>query len=67
MSNAQPKEAFTLAEAAALIGVRPRYLAPFIRSGELRVARLGHRTLRISREALRDFLKAREQATERRG
>lgn len=55
------KPAYTIAEVASLLHVHRTTVSGFIKSGELRVARLGHRTIRITHEALMDFLRSREE------
>ncbi|TMB94096.1 MAG: helix-turn-helix domain-containing protein [Chloroflexi bacterium] len=56
------KPAYTIAEVARLLDVHPGTVNRFIRRGELRVSRLGHRTIRVTYEALMDFLRAHEEA-----
>lgn len=53
------KMAFTLEEAAEQIGVSDRHLRKFIDNGKLKCFRLG-RNLRISLEALQDFIRQQE-------
>jgi excisionase family DNA binding protein len=55
------KPAYTIAEVGALLQVHRATVSAYIKSGELRVARLGHRTIRITHEALMDFLRSREE------
>jgi excisionase family DNA binding protein len=55
------KPAYTLNETAALLGVSRDYLGRLIRAGRLRVARIGHRTVRVTDEAIRDFLRSAEE------
>lgn len=50
----------TLDEAAQLLGVSRAYVNRLIRAGKLRVARIGQRTVRVSDEALRDFVRSQE-------
>jgi excisionase family DNA binding protein len=57
-----PKPAYTVDEVAALLGLHRVTVSHFVSKGELRVARLGHRTVRITHEALMDFLRAKEVA-----
>jgi excisionase family DNA binding protein len=57
----QEKPAYTLREVADLLGVSEVYIRRTVRAGKLRVARLGHRTVRITDEALRDYLRAAEE------
>jgi len=54
------KPAYTLDETARLLGVSRATVNRWIRSGDLRVSRLGHRTVRVTEEAIRDLLRARE-------
>lgn len=56
----QRKLAYSLDEAAAILGASRHTLWRFTRSGQLRVARIGHRTVRVTEEAIMDFLRARE-------
>ncbi len=55
-----PKAAYSVGEIAALLGLHRVTVSKFISRGELRAARLGHRTVRITHEALMDFLKSKE-------
>ena len=55
------KPVYSLSEVAALLGVHRATVSKYVKSGELRVARLGHRTLRVTHEALMDFLRAHEE------
>ena len=55
------KPAYTIAEVAELLRIHRTSVSRFIRRGELRVSRLGHRTVRITHEALMDFLRAHEE------
>jgi excisionase family DNA binding protein len=50
-----------LDEVAEVLGVSRATVNRFIRQGELRVARLGWSTARVTHEALMDFLREREQ------
>jgi excisionase family DNA binding protein len=61
-----PKPAYTITEVANLLGVHRVTVSRFIRSGELPVVRLGHRTVRITHESLMEFLRSREQGSPRR-
>jgi excisionase family DNA binding protein len=55
------KPAYTLNETAALLGVSRATINRLIRAGRLRVARIGWRTVRVTDEAVRDFLRANEE------
>ena len=55
------KLAYSLDEVAELLGVSRASVDRAIRAGKMRVARLGHRTVRVTDEALRDYLKAHEE------
>ena len=55
------KVVYTLSEAAALLGVSRPTINRFIRRGELRVSRLGHKTARVTLEAIMDLLRAHEE------
>ena len=55
------KPAYTLDEAAQLLGVSRAYIGRLVRAGRLRVARIGQRTVRVTDEALRDFLRSQEE------
>ena len=57
----QGKLVYTLDEVADLLGVSRASVNRVVRAGELRVARLGHRTVRVTDEALRDYLRAHEE------
>ncbi len=63
----QGKPAYTLDEIAELLGVSRAYVNRVIRAGKMRVARLGHRTVRVTDEALRDYLRAHEETGPVRG
>ena len=52
---------YTIDQVAEILQVHRATVSRFIRSGELKVARLGHKTLRIRPEALDEFLRSREQ------
>ena len=54
------KAAYSVDEVARLLGLHRITVSRFIGSGELRAARLGHRTVRITHEALMDFLRTKE-------
>jgi len=51
---------YTLDQVAELLGVSVPTVRRFVKSGHLRAARLGWRTLRFSDEAVRDFLRGME-------
>ena len=55
-----PKPAYTVDEVAKLLGLHRVTISNFVSKGELRAARLGHRTVRITHEALMDFLRSKE-------
>ena len=59
------KAAYSVSEAAALLGLHPGTVTRYIKSGELRSARLGHRTVRVTHEALMDFLRLKEEESTR--
>jgi excisionase family DNA binding protein len=61
---ARLKAAYTITEVAQLLGLHRTTVSGFVNRGELRAARLGHRTIRISHEALMDFLKSKEVVPE---
>ena len=54
------KAVYTLDEVAELLSVSRPMVSRLIRSGRLRVARLGQRTARVTDEALSAFLEAQE-------
>ena len=54
------KPAYTLDETARLLGVSRATVNRWIRGGDLRVSRLGHRTVRVMEEAIKDLLRAKE-------
>lgn len=54
------KTFYTLDEVAELLGVSRTTVGRLVRSGKLRVARLGQRTVRVSAEALGEFIKTQE-------
>ena len=56
------KVAYTLDEVAEVLSVSRAYVNGLVRAGKLRVARIGHRTVRVSHEALTDFLRDHEEA-----
>ncbi len=55
------RPAYTLDQAAELLGVSRAYINRLVRAGRLRVARIGQRTVRVTPEALRDFLRSQEE------
>ena len=55
------KVAYTLDEVAEVLSVSRAYVNGLVRAGKLRVARIGHRTVRVSHEALTDFLRDHEE------
>lgn len=55
------RPAYSLDEAAELLGVSRAYVNRLIRARRLRVARIGQRTVRVTDEALRDFLRSQEE------
>ncbi len=55
------KPVYSIAEVAQLLGIHRATVSRFITQGELRASRLGHRTVRITHEALMDFLRAHEE------
>lgn len=58
--NYAGRPAYTLDEAAQLLGVSRATIGRLVRAGKLRVARIGQRTVRVTDEALRDFLRDHE-------
>lgn len=56
----QSKPVYTLNEIAELLGVSRASVGRFVRAGRLRVVRIGQRTVRVTDEALRDFLHSQE-------
>lgn len=46
-----------------MLGLHRATVSGFISKGELRALRLGHRTVRVTHEALIDFLRSKEDAT----
>jgi excisionase family DNA binding protein len=54
------KPAYSIPEVAALLGLHRATVSQFIAKGELRAARLGHRTVRVTHDALMDFLRSKE-------
>ena len=57
------KPVYSVGEVAELLGLHRATVSAFISKGELRSVRLGHRTVRITHEALIEFLRAKEEAT----
>jgi excisionase family DNA binding protein len=57
------KPVYSVTEVAELLGLHRATISSFISKGELRSLRLGHRTVRVTHEALMDFLRAKEDAT----
>ena len=55
------KPAYSISEVAELLGLHRTTVSGFVNRGELRAARLGHRTIRISHDALMDFLRSKEE------
>lgn len=55
------KVAYTLDEVAEALGVSRATVNRLIRAGELRVSRLGWRTVRVSHEALMELLRSKEE------
>src|SRR4051812_12186959 len=45
----EPTPMYSIAEVAALLGVHRSTVSRFVSTGELKAARLGHRTVRITR------------------
>ena len=54
------KPAYTLDETAQLLGVSRASINRWIRRGDLLVSRLGWRTVRVTHDAIKDLLRARE-------
>ncbi len=54
------KPFYSIEEVASLLGLHRATVSGFISKGELKAARLGHRTVRVTHEALVDFLKSKE-------
>jgi len=54
------KPFYSIEEIVALLSLHRATVSGFISRGELRAARLGHRTVRVTHEALLDFLKSKE-------
>lgn len=58
MSSSTPQQAFSVTQAAALLGFSMEHLRRLVAAGELRHARIG-RTIRISRADLEEFYRQR--------
>ena len=58
-----PKPFYSIEEVADLLGLHRATVSAYIGRRELRAARLGHRTVRITHEALMDFLRQKETET----
>jgi excisionase family DNA binding protein len=56
------KPAYTLDEVAEALSVSRATITRLVSSGRLRASRIGHRTVRVSHEALMDFLREHETA-----
>jgi excisionase family DNA binding protein len=56
----KPIVLFSVPEVAAMLGYNKFYLYELIREGRFPVVRMGTRTLRVSEESLRDYMKASE-------
>ena len=54
------KPVYSIEELAGLLGLHRSTVSGFIARGELTASRLGHRTVRVTHEALMEFLKAKE-------
>jgi excisionase family DNA binding protein len=57
------KAVYSIEEVAELLGLHRATISSFISRGELRAAKLGHRTVRVTHEALMDFLQHKEEET----
>ena len=55
---------YSVGEVADLLGLHRATISSFIGKGELRAVRLGHRTVRVTHEALMEFLRAKEDASQ---
>src|SRR4051812_36426130 len=55
------KAFYSIDEVAELLGLHRATVSGYISSGDLRAARLGYRTVRVTHEALMDFLHAKEE------
>ena len=55
------KLAYSLDETAQVLGISRATVGRLVRSGALRASDLGHRTVRISEEAIRDLLRSHER------
>jgi excisionase family DNA binding protein len=61
----ESKPAYSISEVAALLGLHPATVSKYVTRGELRSARLGYKTVRITHEALMDFLREKEEESMR--
>ena len=52
-----PKLAFTLDETAQVLNVSRATISRLVRQGALRVSDLGHRTVRVSEDSIKDMLR----------
>jgi excisionase family DNA binding protein len=59
------KPAYSIGEVAELLGLHRATVSGLVNSGQLRSARLGHRTVRITHQALMDFLHQKEEESMR--
>jgi excisionase family DNA binding protein len=57
----ESKPAYSINEIAALLGLHPATVSKFVSRGELRSAKLGYKTVRVTHEALMDFLREKEE------
>jgi excisionase family DNA binding protein len=55
------KAAYSVEEVAELLGIHRVTVSHLINRGELRAARLGHRTVRVTHQALMEFLRKKEE------
>ena len=56
-----PKLAYSLDETAQVLGVSRATVNRLIRRGALRASDLGHRTVRVSEDAIRELLRSHER------
>jgi len=61
----ESKPAYSISEVALLLGLHPATVSKYVASGELRSAKLGYKTVRITHEALMDFLHDKEEESMR--
>ena len=61
----ESKPAYSISEVAALLSLHPATVSKYVARGELRSARLGYKTVRITHEALMDFLRRKEEESMR--